>query len=1049
MADRTGGGPLFDRGQRTLASQDVPQSSHLDRVLQVTALLAQGTRPGPAHFGVSQRQLNYDLQTARVLGLVSAQSVPLPSGHAVLDLPEDARLGRLALAFEQATCGQAWLAWSSATSLVELGPATAEDFLRQRATVQGKTRGRRAGTLTRLCRVLRDHHPLRPRELPGESFGSTPKVDTPSVFARRESGRVLRQLGPGARFVRAATAYFTVYGYDVLAEPLSEAHLHLLLGSPEARAVLEDTLTAWHRSIVCGPPTPRKREAMSRLRAELVRGTSRVRHLLPRATTGLHAKVVIYDRAAAFVGSANLTGGGLSHNVEAGQVVTDSAAVDHFAERFDVLFERAEDILMDVLEPLERAWDLAPLAPPFLVYLRALLELYGRIPELSTPARYELAAFQQLIVGTALRALEEHRGTLLISPTGTGKTVMGAFVAAAMMEQRLVDRIFVVPPNDTIADSWESMLFAFGHTARVVNHGRLQGKGKKTARSVQILDELMDGVGERDLVIVDECHAFRNPTRQGYKALKRLVHPRDGRSGPYRLLLTATPISKGLPDLNTLISLVEPKRRLQQTREVATTRSVVNVSLPFIIREFGEALPGSTGRPLRFGGQSLHFPHVGVRTERYLGHMGPTLKSLAALPVQIRLTPKDTSQLGLSLGPDPGEDPGEVRDANAFLRFLLMKRAESSPAALRNSLLRLKESFTSWKLQVAHPEVLVAAIEEILAGLETQVGDSKLECLVRLFDDIPRRDRVLLFSSYTDTVHYLETQLRQRLPGRRIGVVTGVVPKKEKQARMERFAPRAHGQRRSRKDLDILICTDTLSEGVNLQDATHLINYDLHWTPLRLIQRVGRIDRPTRKERRVEVRNFFPGEQTFEELVGLMKRLSSRSEAYRSLAGTEVLIDHDRDLADLDEADIGAVESLYQEDMSYGDLLEKTLPTSAHLTTLAQATEAEIRDAWALASGARAARSGEAAGTFALLDDAGRRSWVFAPQDAPQDLQVAPERLAPERVLARIRCASGEAGEQAPSGLDTALAALVTTWAELAGLDPDTVRVVCAMAVLD
>ena len=75
-----------------------------------------------------------------------------------------------------------------------------------------------------------------------------------------------------------------------------------------------------------------------------------------------------------------------------------------------------------------------------------------------------------------------------------------------------------------------------------------------------------------------------------------------------------------------------------------------------------------------------------------------------------------------------------------------------------------------------------------------------------------------------------------------------------------RFAPKANNYelRSSDEELRILIATDVLSEGLNMQDANHVINYDLHWNPVRLIQRVGRVDRIGTEHATIYAYNFLP-----------------------------------------------------------------------------------------------------------------------------------------------------------------------------------------------
>ena len=127
--------------------------------------------------------------------------------------------------------------------------------------------------------------------------------------------------------------------------------------------------------------------------------------------------------------------------------------------------------------------------------------------------------------------------------------------------------------------------------------------------------------------------------------------------------------------------------------------------------------------------------------------------------------------------------------------------------------------------------------------------DDKLKALVKLLktDSVLKKHKVLIFSEFSDTAHYLKEQL----VGAGIeGVEQIDSSTKKSRAKVIRcFAPYYNGSSSGELAEDgdaetrVLISTDVLSEGLNLQDATRLINYDLHWNPVRLMQRIGRVDR--------------------------------------------------------------------------------------------------------------------------------------------------------------------------------------------------------------
>jgi len=176
--------------------------------------------------------------------------------------------------------------------------------------------------------------------------------------------------------------------------------------------------------------------------------------------------------------------------------------------------------------------------------------------------------------------------------------------------------------------------------------------------------------------------------------------------------------------------------------------------------------------------------------------------------------------------------------------------------------------------------------------------DNKLRELIKLLknDRVLKQHKVIIFTEFMDTARYLRKQLQEE-------GVEGVeeidsATKADRSSIIRRFSPYYNGS--SSADLEaeglseirVLISTDVLSEGLNLQDATRLINYDLHWNPVRLMQRIGRVDR--RMDREVEAKlvadhpdvrelrgtvaywNFLPPED-LELLLGLYRTVTHKT----------------------------------------------------------------------------------------------------------------------------------------------------------------------------
>jgi len=149
--------------------------------------------------------------------------------------------------------------------------------------------------------------------------------------------------------------------------------------------------------------------------------------------------------------------------------------------------------------------------------------------------------------------------------------------------------------------------------------------------------------------------------------------------------------------------------------------------------------------------------------------------------------------------------------------------------------------------------------------------------------------KILVFTAFADTAHYLYRQIApwvQASLGLHVAVVTGsgtnrsTLPglRSDMAAILTAFSPRSKGRPEDLEEegeLDIIIATDCISEGQNLQDCDTLINYDIHWNPVRIVQRFGRIDRLGSVNHHIQLVNFWPN-LALEEYINLEQRVSGR-----------------------------------------------------------------------------------------------------------------------------------------------------------------------------
>ena len=184
----------------------------------------------------------------------------------------------------------------------------------------------------------------------------------------------------------------------------------------------------------------------------------------------------------------------------------------------------------------------------------------------------------------------------------------------------------------------------------------------------------------------------------------------------------------------------------------------------------------------------------------------------------------------------------------------------------------------------------------LMIGDITPAHDTKLQTLLELIQKKqehpinPGNRKIIIFTAFSDTADYLYREVAPFVKqnfGLNTAEITGTVDGKTTIPRLRSdlntvltcFSPVSKGRDilmpNSMEELDILIATDCISEGQNLQDCDYLINYDIHWNPVRIIQRFGRIDRIGSRNRVIQLVNFWP-DMDLDEYINLKSRVETR-----------------------------------------------------------------------------------------------------------------------------------------------------------------------------
>lgn len=203
--------------------------------------------------------------------------------------------------------------------------------------------------------------------------------------------------------------------------------------------------------------------------------------------------------------------------------------------------------------------------------------------------------------------------------------------------------------------------------------------------------------------------------------------------------------------------------------------------------------------------------------------------------------------------------------------------------------------YKTWRAELEKDAKTLELLTLMVADI-TPEHDSKLQELLKLVSDKienpinPGNKKVLIFSAFSDTAEYLyehvSTYVKKKY-GLNTAVITGSIDGKTTirgfKATLNNvltcFSPISKGKDllmpESDADIDILIATDCISEGQNLQDCDYLVNYDIHWNPVRIIQRFGRIDRIGSKNQYIQLVNFWP-DMDLDEYINLKSRVETR-----------------------------------------------------------------------------------------------------------------------------------------------------------------------------
>lgn len=782
--------------------------------------------------------------------------------------------------------------------------------------------------------------------------------------------------------LRVSSGFFTVEGYDLIRAYLQQKNVQILIGYDETshirlkQRLIEDImnhLAAW--SIA------NRREAVLDLVAKLQRGefqlVEQVGEVVEARTRFRdHGKVYILDDKIVFPGSVNLTRNGLLYNTENLTAVLDENRVRHYCDTFfeywtDPRTENLTQLLLDALLKWLR------LRIPFDVYLRTIQAL-GILDETDQgrPDYKQPVLYQRVVIQRAMDQLKQYRGAIIVASTGLGKTVMATDIALRLSKDRTIFSVVVYAPKQ-IQREWIHSFRTAGIFVDVRTRNSLdqptRGKGGKIEEAVQTLE----GADRTTLIILDETQYFVNRLsasgegdRRSFDRLQASVAAKS----PYVLMLTATPMVKHPSDLNHQLLLLPHTAPLNMPNGQGQHHLLPPDNE-------GEGRPWSVNEHEHYFDEFVKLPVVTVISTAYVAKTYATHTEQGDY-LEFGDQRKWIPQVELFKIAVPvlfEREIGSAIDERYFKHQPIKFKSRGKWQRREDTI--VSQLTVSW---TSSPAALQEVLEQVVGDVqpvynvtftidEEQRRKRLLPLLQQLRDMQPADDvkfmqlceilreaalearKVIIFAERLSTCVYLERLLQQVLPSLKVAsAVAQDAQGTHFQKKIEEvetlifdFAPEANKDKiptgHKSRQIDVFILTDAYGVGVNLQDASIVINYDLAWTPDAIIQRAGRIMRLWKEARRVRF-YVFTGKfiDSTERAAGWRKveqrlqRLVSRTQQAERFSEMPIIPDADRadfpSLAPLSNVQIesmGLLDAAKMEEFTVSPFL-------LHLTALSQ-----------------------------------------------------------------------------------------------------------------
>jgi SNF2 family DNA or RNA helicase len=423
---------------------------------------------------------------------------------------------------------------------------------------------------------------------------------------------------------------------------------------------------------------------------------------------------------------------------------------------------------------------------------------------------------------TALQAINEmNSNAILADEVGLGKTIEAGLIMKELLLRGEVNSVLIIAPKSLLSQWKSEMAEKFGESFSIINGGGKRinlSSDNRLICSHNMLLKKHEALASRtwDLVMIDEAHAFRNTHSKGRTALSNLRKN-------HLLLLTATPLCNRLTDLYSIVDLIQP--------------GLLDSERAFISR-FAEDARSRVVRPQEANYLKRTIRDVMCRTRREQTGIPFTKRCVESRTLE----PNDYEREFIEEATEylrkisdnhfktietlVAENPSRkmsISQSNAILVFqaiTLQQSFSSSPYASIESLKKRQQRFP-----------METEATNKLIEMAQKVKSAKMELLRNVLNEVPREQAVIF------CLRKITTRKIKEMIDAEFGRAVIYVGDMNQAERDQVIASFKNGETK------YLIATDAAAEGLNLQNCCVMFNYDLHWNPMKIEQRIGRIHR--------------------------------------------------------------------------------------------------------------------------------------------------------------------------------------------------------------